>query len=82
MVKYRQSVTSATNPEKNTAIYNVSASKSSKKIFYNLRFKGLLQEKKYGLVAKCVRNYLVRDLVIAMGNSRKNIICRILRRFE
>lgn len=82
VVKYRQSVTSATNPEKNTAIYNVRASKSSKKIFYNLRFKGLLQQKKYGLAAKCVRNYLVRDVVIALGNSRKNIICRILRRFE
>lgn len=82
VVKYRQSVTSATNPEKNTAIYNVRASKSSKKIFYNLRFKGLLKEKKYGLVIKCMKNYLVRDLVIAFGNSRKNIICKVLRRFE
>lgn len=82
VVKYRQSATSATNPEKNTAIYNVRASKASKKIFYQLRFLGLLQKKKYGLVFAGVKRYLVRDLVIALGNSRKNILCRIVRRFE
>lgn len=82
VVKYRQSATSATNPEKNTAIYNVRASKASKRIFYNLRYKGLMKEKKVGLVAKNVKTYLIRDLVIAFGNSRKNIFCRVLKRFE
>ena len=82
VVKYRQSATSATNPEKNTAIYNVRASKASKKIFYDWRFKGLICEGKIGLAFRNVRRYLIRDLVIALGNSRKQIVCYALTRFE
>lgn len=82
VVKYRQSATSATNPEKDTTIYNVRASKASKRIFYDWRFKPLLREGKFGLALRCVRRYLVRDLVIALGNSKKNIVCYGLTRFE
>lgn len=81
VVKYRQSLTSATNPEKNTTIFNVRASKASKRIFYKLRFKGLLKEKKIGILLKCMKTYLIRDMVIGFGNSGKNIFCRLLRRF-
>lgn len=81
VVKYRQSLTSATNPEKNTTIFNVRASKASKRIFYRLRFKGLLKEKKIGILLKHVKIYLIRDMVIGLGNSGKNIFCRVLRRF-
>ena len=82
VVKYRQSATSATNPEKNTTIYNVRASKASKRIFYDWRFKSLLREGKYRLAFRDVRRYFIRDLVIALGNSRKNIVCYGLTRFE
>lgn len=82
VVKYRQSMTSVANPEKNNCIYNERVTKSSKDIFYDLRFKALIKEKKLRIVLRNVRRYLVRDIVIAFGNSRNNIACRILRKFE
>ena len=82
VAKYRQSTTSVKNPEVNTNIYNIRISKGSKRLFYDWRFKGLLKEKKYGVVWKNIRKYLVRDIVIALGNSDSNKLCRILTRFE
>ncbi|MBR2402296.1 MAG: glycosyltransferase family 2 protein [Lachnospiraceae bacterium] len=82
VAKYRQSTTSVKNPEVNTKIYNERISKASKKVFYDLRMKGLLKDKRYGLVARCMRRYIVRDLVIALGNSNANKVCRVLTRFE
>ena len=77
VVKYRQSTTSATNPEKAVQIYNARITKDSKKIFYRQRMWGLLK-----IVVRNIRKYFMRDLVIMLGNSSKNKLCYALTRFE
>ena len=82
VVKYRQSMTSATNPEKAVQIYNVRISKDSKKIFYRQRFIGLLKMGQIKILWQNVRKYLIRDLVILLGNNSGNKLCYGLTRFE
>ena len=76
VAKYRISATSVRNPEKNTSIYNVRISKASKRNFYNLRLKGLLKERQISVICRNIRRYLIRDIVIFLGNSNSNKICR------
>ena len=76
VAKYRISETSVRNPEKNTSIYNVRISKASKRNFYNLRLKGLLKERQISVICRNIRRYLIRDIVIFLGNSNSNKICR------
>lgn len=82
VAKYRISTTSVRNPVKNTFIYNVRISKASKKNFYKLRLTGLLREKRIRLILRNMRRYFIRDLVIFLGNSNSNKICRGLTLLE
>lgn len=82
VVKYRQSMTSATNPEKAVQIYNARISKDSKRVFYRQRIKGLLKNGQIKIVLKNIRKYFIRDLVILLGNNSKNKLCYALTRFE
>lgn len=82
VVKYRQSITSATNPEKAVQIYNARITKDSKKIFYRQRMWGLLKNGQIKIVVRNIRRYFIRDLVIMLGNSSKNKLCYALTRFE
>jgi len=82
VVKYRQSTTSATNPEKAVQIYNARITKDSKKIFYRQRMRGLLKNGQIKIVVRNMRRYFIRNLVIMLGNSSKNKLCYALTRFE
>ena len=82
VAKYRQSTTSVKNPEVRTNIYNSRISKCSKRLFYEKRLEGLMKAKKYGVVWANIRKYIIRDIVIALGNSDSNKLCRGLTRFE
>ncbi|MFR2629428.1 glycosyltransferase [Roseburia inulinivorans] len=82
VVKYRQSITSATNPEKAVQIYNARITKDSKKIFYRQRMWGLLKNGQIKIVVRNIRRYFIRDLVIMLGNSSKKKLCYALTRFE
>lgn len=82
VVYYRESATSVAHPDKNVKIYNELISKDAKKIFYKMRFQGLVNEKQYGLVIRNIRRFLVRDIVILLGNSNKNILCRVMKKLE
>ena len=82
VVKYRQSITSATNPEKAVQIYNARITKDSKKIFYRQRMWGLLKNGQIKIVVRNIRKYFIRDLVIMLGNSSKKKLCYALTRFE
>lgn len=76
VAKYRISTTSVRNPEKKTLIYNVRISKASKRNFYKLRLKGLLKERQFSIILRNIRRYLIRDIVIFLGNSNSNKLCR------
>lgn len=80
VVRYRQSDTSVKNADQSQKIYNERIIRISKRIFYDLRIRGLWKLKKYGTVIRTVWKYFMMDLCIACGNSKKNSICKIARR--
>lgn len=82
IVKYRQSDTSAKNSGASHKIYNERIMKSAKKLFYNLRLRGLWKLGKYKIVVRMLWKFLMVDTCIACGNSERNIICKIARRLE